>query len=62
MHVNPTAADSLSLESSPPRQNGRRFADDVFNCIFVNEKFCILINISLKFVPKSPIDNNPAMV
>ena len=23
------------------------------------EKFCILINISLKFVPKAPIDNNP---
>ena len=26
-----------------------------------NEKFCISIQISLKFVPKSPIDNNPAL-
>ena len=26
----------------------------------MNEKFCILIKISLKFVPKGPIHNNPA--
>ena len=26
--------------------------------IFFNEKFCILIKSSLKFVPKGPIDNN----
>ena len=26
-------------------------------CIFMNEKFCILIKISLKFVPKGPIGN-----
>ena len=37
-------------------------ADDIFKCIFMNEKFCILIKISLKFVPKGPIDNNPALV
>ena len=24
----------------------------IFNCNFMNEKFCILIKISLKFVPK----------
>ena len=40
----------------------RRFADDSFICIFVTEKFCILIKISLKFVPKDPIENNPAPV
>ena len=28
----------------------------------MNEKFCILIKISLKFVPKGPTDNNPALV
>ena len=33
-----------------------------FRCIFRNEKFCILIKISLKFVPKGPTDNNPALV
>ena len=50
------------LNSSPPGQNGRHLADNLFRCIFVNEKFCILIKISLKFVPKHPIDNNPALV
>ena len=28
----------------------------------LNEKFCILIKISLKFVPKASIDNNLALV
>ena len=40
------------VNSSPPGQNGRYFADDIFRCTFVNEKFCISIQISLKFVPK----------
>ena len=50
------------FNSSLPGQNGRNFADDVFKCIFVNEKFCISIEISLKFVPQGPVDNNPALV
>ena len=45
-----------------PRQNGRRFADDTFKRIFVNENVIISIKISLKFVPKGPINNNPALV
>ena len=28
------------------------FAGDIFRCIFMKEKFCILIEISLKFVPR----------
>ena len=44
------------------RQNGRRFADDTFKCIFLNENVIILIKISLKFVPKGPINNIPALV
>ena len=43
------------------RQNGRRFADDTFKPIFFNENVRISINISLKFVPKGPINNNPAL-
>ena len=27
----------------------------------MNKKFCILIQISLKFVPKGPIDNKSAL-
>ena len=45
-----------------PRQNGRHFPDDNFNSIFLNEKVWTLIKISLKFVPKGPIDNIPALV
>ena len=46
----------------PPGQNGRHFSDDIFKCIFMNEKFCDSIQVTLKFVPKGPIDNNPALV
>ena len=51
-----------SINSSPPGQNGRHFTEDIFGCIFVNQKFYILIKISLNFVHKGPIDNNPALV
>ena len=43
-------------------QNGRHFADDIFRCVPLNKKYCILIKISLKFVLKGLIDNNPALV
>ena len=42
------------------RRNGRRFADDTFKRIFLNENIRISIEISLKFVPKGPINNIPA--
>ena len=45
-----------------PRQNGRHFTDDTFKRIFLNEDVGILIKISLKFVPKGPINNIPALV
>ena len=45
-----------------PGQNGRHFADDIFNCIFLNENVWIPIKISLKFVPKGPVNNIPALV
>ena len=47
--------------NSSPGQNGCHFKDEIFRCISMNEKFCILINNSMKFVPKGPIDNNAAM-
>ena len=34
----------------------------IIKCIYMYDKYCILINISLKFVPKGPIDNNPVLV
>ena len=48
--------------SSPPGQKGHHFADDILKCIFMNENFFISIQISLKFVPKGPIDNDTALV
>ena len=37
-------------------------ADDIFECVFKNETLCISIRISLKFVPKGPIDNKSALM
>ena len=45
-----------------PRQNGRHFADDIFKYNFLNENFWIPVKISLKFVPKGPINIIPALV
>ena len=50
------------LLSLRPRRNRRHFTDDIFKCIFLNENVWILIKISLKFVPKGPINNIPALV
>ena len=60
----PPEQNGSNITSSPPEQNGSNIADDIFSCIFVNGKFCILIKITLNFVPKVPIkhimglDNN----
>ena len=45
-----------------PRENGRRFADDSYKCIFFNEDFQIWNKISLKFVPKGQINKVPSLV
>ena len=37
-------------------------ADNIFNRIFLNENVWTSIKISLRFVPKVPIDNKPALV
>ena len=37
-------------------------ADDIFKWIFLNENDRILIQISLKYIPRSPIDNKPVLV
>ena len=44
-----------------PRQDGRYFADDVLKCIFLNENVWISLKIPLKFVPRGPINNIPAL-
>ena len=44
------------------RQNCRHFADDTFKPIFLNGNIIISIKISLKFLPKIPTNNMPALV
>ena len=46
-----------SFNTFRPRQNGRHFAHDIFKRILFNENIRISIKISLKFVPKDPINN-----
>ena len=53
---------TVHINSLRPRQNGRHFADDIFNRISLNENIWIPIKISLKFVPKGPINNTPVLV
>ena len=43
-------------------QNGQHLADDIFKSIFLNENVWISLTISLKFVPKVRINNNPSLV
>ena len=51
-----------SINTLRPRQNVRHFANDTFKRIFLNENVRISIKISLKFVPKGPINNIPTLV
>ena len=44
------------------KQNGRHFADNIFECIFMNENLWISLKTSLKFVPKVRINNIPTLV
>ena len=53
---------SSHLSHLPLAKLAATFGDDIFKSIFMNEKFCISIWISLKFVPKGPIDNKAALV
>ena len=52
----------IMLNTLRPRQNGRHFPDNIFKLIYLNESIWISIEISLKFVPKGPVNNIPALV
>ena len=40
----------------------RHFPEDIFKCIFFNEDVLISNKISLKLIPKGPINNIPVLV
>ena len=54
--------EGVLLNTLRPRQNGRHFPDDIFKWIFLNENVWISTNISLKFVPRGPINKIPTLV
>ena len=58
----PFINQNSSLAHLPLDKMAPNLADDIFMCIFMNGKFCILIRISPKFVPKVQIYNMPALV
>ena len=53
---------SWRLNSSPLHKMVDTLADDNVGCIFLNENDRISIQISLKIVPRRPINNKPALV
>ena len=38
------------------------FADNISKCIFLNEKNCTFVPISIEYTPKGPIINMPVLV
>ena len=52
----------FSFHSSTSEQYGRHFKDCIFKRIFLDENCIILIQISLKFVPKGRMDNKTVLV
>ena len=61
-HVQEAAALNLHFNKLKLRQNDWHFTDNNFKCIFLNENAWISLKISLRFVPKIQINNNPALV
>ena len=51
-----------TVNSLRPKRNRHYNSEDIFKCIFLKENVWIPTKISLKFVPKGPINNIPALV
>ena len=70
-HINKSKHTKCTIQDIHPKRILTHFpldkmaaglADDIFKCIFLKENDMIPIQISMKFVPKSSIDNKPALV
>ena len=53
---------NAAINSLRPRRNGHFNADVIFKCIFLNENVWFPTKMSVKFVPKGPINNILALV
>ena len=49
-------SNSSVVTTLKPEQNGWQFADDIYKCICINEKYCTSNNISLKCISGGLID------
>ena len=58
----PNSQTRLTINTLRLTQDVRHFPDDIFKSIFLNKNVWISIKISLKFVPRCPINNIPALV
>ena len=61
MGVTKVLFPNFFINSSPPDKMATILADNIFNCIFMNENDTIPIQLSLHYVSRSPIDNKPAL-
>ena len=59
--VQPFIANARHVTTLRPKQNGRHFADDIFQSLFLNKTY-YLGSFPLKFVTKGPIDNKSTLV
>ena len=57
-----TWSPGMSFTHLPLDKMSTILADGIFKSIFMNENYRILIQISLKSVPRSPISNKPALI
>ena len=62
LHCSKCKLYTAHFDTLRPRQHDRHLADDTFKRISLNENVIIAIKISLKFLPKGPINNIPALV
>ena len=53
---------ALLIDTMRQKPNGHHFADNIFKCILLTERYCILIRISMEFVPNGLNDNKAALV
>ena len=54
-------SSGMVIDNLRPNQNVSHFAGDIFKLFFINENFCILMQIWL-FVPKGALNNKPSTV
>ena len=54
--------DGSPVNALRPRHNGWHFPDEIFKYILLNENVLNVIKISLKFVPRDPINTILVMV